>query len=221
MSSVRGSVITPVSADAAAVSGLQSKHASSLVPDRPGKLRGTVRRLLRPRRGRLAHADAAVAARLVQACAGVDQIIQPACPASALQQLPRCRIDVEGHPSAPRAAPNHLSRNGKITITGIGRRADISLVNRRPSNFTYRDNRCPGCWAWRSSAQGRKVDLLVMVIIGVRVGGELAPFLRVPAPQEPAHRLVGGKTVVVAPSSAPMLAMTWRSMAVSDSSPGP
>jgi len=46
--SSRGSVIVPVRAAAAAVSGEHSQTASSLVPERPGKLRGTVRRLLRP-----------------------------------------------------------------------------------------------------------------------------------------------------------------------------
>src|SRR6266702_5580603 len=44
----RGSVIWPVSAAAAAVSGEHSQTESSPVPDRPGKLRGTVRRLFRP-----------------------------------------------------------------------------------------------------------------------------------------------------------------------------
>ena len=39
----RGSVIAPVSADAAAVSGEHSQTLSSLVPERPGKLRGMVR----------------------------------------------------------------------------------------------------------------------------------------------------------------------------------
>jgi len=43
MSRSRGSVITPVSADAAAVSGLTRHTLSSRVPERPGKLRGTVR----------------------------------------------------------------------------------------------------------------------------------------------------------------------------------
>ena len=42
----RGSVITPVIAEAAAVSGLTRQTLSSCVPDRPGKLRGTVRRLI-------------------------------------------------------------------------------------------------------------------------------------------------------------------------------
>src|SRR4051812_40688066 len=44
----RGSVITPVNADAAAVSGEHNHTASSLVPDRPGKLRGMVRSEFRP-----------------------------------------------------------------------------------------------------------------------------------------------------------------------------
>ncbi len=48
ISNVRGSVILPVRAEAAAVSGLHRNTLSSLVPERPGKLRGVVRRLLRP-----------------------------------------------------------------------------------------------------------------------------------------------------------------------------
>jgi hypothetical protein len=47
----RGSVITPVSADAAAVSGEHNHTESSLVPERPGKLRGIVRSELRPTAG--------------------------------------------------------------------------------------------------------------------------------------------------------------------------
>ena len=43
------------------------------VPLRPGKLRGTVRRLMRSVAGRLPHADAAVAARLMHARAGADE----------------------------------------------------------------------------------------------------------------------------------------------------
>jgi hypothetical protein len=41
-------VITPVNADAEAVSGENNQTESSLVPDRPGKLRGMVRSELRP-----------------------------------------------------------------------------------------------------------------------------------------------------------------------------
>ncbi len=51
MSSSRGSVILPVSAAAAAVSGEQSQTESSSVPERPGKLRGIVRRLFFPTAG--------------------------------------------------------------------------------------------------------------------------------------------------------------------------
>ena len=48
IASVRGSVITPVRAEAAAVSGLTRQTWSSRVPERPGKFRGTVRRLSLP-----------------------------------------------------------------------------------------------------------------------------------------------------------------------------
>ena len=44
-------MISPVRAAAAAVSGEHSQTESSSVPDRPGKLRGTVRRLFRPNAG--------------------------------------------------------------------------------------------------------------------------------------------------------------------------
>ncbi len=47
-SNVLGSVMTPVNAEAAAVSGLHKKTLSSLVPERPGKFRGVVRRLFLP-----------------------------------------------------------------------------------------------------------------------------------------------------------------------------
>src|SRR5699024_8873942 len=47
-SMVRGSVMTSVNTEAAAVSGLHKKTRSSLVPERPGKLRGVVRKLFRP-----------------------------------------------------------------------------------------------------------------------------------------------------------------------------
>src|SRR5690625_6260118 len=44
---VLGSVITPVKAEDAAVSGLHKNTLSSLVPDRPGKFLGVVLKLLR------------------------------------------------------------------------------------------------------------------------------------------------------------------------------
>jgi len=51
ISSVLGSVMTPVKAEAAAVSGLHRKTLSSLVPERPGKFLGVVRRLFWPEAG--------------------------------------------------------------------------------------------------------------------------------------------------------------------------
>src|SRR5699024_12180056 len=47
----RGSVITPVSADAAAVSGEHNHTESSGVPERPGKFRGNVRNEFCPTAG--------------------------------------------------------------------------------------------------------------------------------------------------------------------------
>src|SRR5699024_11478863 len=51
ISNVLGSVIFPVNAEAAAVSGLQRKTLSSFVPERPGKFLGVVLRLFLPDAG--------------------------------------------------------------------------------------------------------------------------------------------------------------------------
>ena len=73
LQSSRGSVMTPVIADAVAVSGLTRQTMSSLVPgaawevSRHGAQADSV-----SRRG-LPHADAAVAARLVNPCMSMDQ----------------------------------------------------------------------------------------------------------------------------------------------------
>lgn len=67
-------MILPANAEAVAVSGLHSQTRSSLVPERPGKLRGVVRRLFVPVAERLAHPDAAVAAGLVYPCSGADEV---------------------------------------------------------------------------------------------------------------------------------------------------
>src|SRR5690625_4355097 len=48
---VLGSVIFPVNAEAAAVSGLHKKTLSSFVPERPGKFLGVVLRLFLPEAG--------------------------------------------------------------------------------------------------------------------------------------------------------------------------
>ena len=71
--SVRGSVMTPVEGRCGGGFRAAQETLSSLVPERPGKLRGTVRRLIACRGRGLAHADAAVAAGLMKPCTGLDQ----------------------------------------------------------------------------------------------------------------------------------------------------
>ena len=88
MSMVRGSVMTPVKAEAVAVSGLHRYTWSSLVPERPGKLRGTVRRLIFPVAGALPHTDAATASGLMNAGAAADQFFQQSQLCQIFQYLP-------------------------------------------------------------------------------------------------------------------------------------
>ena len=72
--SVRGSVSSPVSAAAAATSGLVRKTLADFVPERPSKFRLKVRTDTALVERRLAHADARSAAGLQHARAGGDEV---------------------------------------------------------------------------------------------------------------------------------------------------
>ena len=72
-SSVRGSVITPVSAEAAAVSGLHQINLVLLRARAAGEIARHGAQADPAGRRRLAHADATVAAGLVDPRAGVDE----------------------------------------------------------------------------------------------------------------------------------------------------
>ena len=80
--------------------GLRAAEADRvlLVPERPGKLRGTVRRLIATGGRRLAHADAPHAAGLVDAGAGGDQRREVALGVEVCERLARGRVDVERDP---------------------------------------------------------------------------------------------------------------------------
>ena len=82
----------------------------------------------------------------------------------------------------------------------------------------------PGLAAWRSSGSSARRSIVFVQVVGrAAVGRQRREVL----PRGLAHarkrRVLSseGNTVVVAPSSAPMLAMTWRSIARQAGKPGP
>jgi hypothetical protein len=62
----------------------------------------------------LAHADAAQAAGLVRPSASRDQIHRGSHPGEVLQDLPRGRVDVEGHPGVDLLAADDGGRDREV-----------------------------------------------------------------------------------------------------------
>lgn len=75
----------------------------------------------------LAHADAAHAAGLVDARTGSDERRQPAAGDEIGEDLPRGRVDIEGHLPVDLAALEDLGDDGEVTQSRIRRGADDDL----------------------------------------------------------------------------------------------
>ena len=190
----RGSVITPVSAEAVAVSGLHRKTLSSRVPERPGKLRGTVRRLLRP--------DAGAWPMPMQPLQPAWWMRAPACTRSlsrpsaieVLEQLARRRIDVERHAVVDLPSADHLRGDREVAVARVGRGADVGLVDLRPGDLAHRHDVAGARRLGDQRLERGEVDLLVQVVARARVGKDLGPVvLAAFVAQEAARRLVGGE----------------------------
>ena len=80
-------------------------------------------------RRRLPHADAAVAAGLVDAPAGADEVAEQPLGDQVLEHLARGRVDVEGHAVVDLPAADHLRRDREVAVAGVGRGADVGLVD--------------------------------------------------------------------------------------------
>jgi hypothetical protein len=118
-SSVRGSVITPVSAEAAAVSRLHRNTLSS--PTVRGSCAARYASCCAPPPAP-AHADAAVASRPVQPRPRVHQVIQQPVPHERLEHVARAGVDVE-RDSVMHLAPAHdVRRHGLVVVAGVGPR---------------------------------------------------------------------------------------------------
>src|SRR5215207_10056090 len=145
-------------------------------------------------RGRLAHADAAVAPGLMGAPACADEVAEETLGDKVFKYLARTWIDVEGYAIVHLLAPNDVRRDGEVAVARVGRRADVGLVDFRPGDLAH----------WHDVAGARRlgdqrfergeVDLFVDVVSCAIVSEDFDPVLLAPfIAQEPARRRVRGK----------------------------
>ena len=79
---------------------------------------------------RLSHADAAVAAGLMQTSARANQRGQVTVANEVFQNLSRRGIDVERHARRHAPAADNRRRHRQVAVARVRRRADVGLVNR-------------------------------------------------------------------------------------------
>ena len=191
----RGSVIAPVSADAAAVSGRAQVDRVLAVPERPGKLRGMVRRLLPPARRRLAHADAAHAARPGAAArrprSGRRCAHLASGPARICREVGLTSKDTRRWVCRPSTIAAAIAKSRSPGFADEPITHLVDLARRRPRAPA------PRCRAELGSAISgssvRQVDLLVDVVGRVRRRRRSSPksSSRPSRAQEVPHRVVG------------------------------
>ncbi len=115
-------------------------------------------------RGRLAHADAAVAARLVHPRAGLNERHHMAVPRQRRQELPRRRVHVEGHMVGNLPSPQHLRRHCEIPVARIGARANVGLVNGCARCFPHGLHVARARRHGYQRLQSRKIDRVVPIV---------------------------------------------------------
>ena len=135
---------------------------------------------------RLAHADAAVASGLMKPGAGMDQVAQEAVTHQSLEQLAGRWIDVERDPRGDLPAPHHQRGDGEVAVAGIGRGADVGLVDRLARHLPDRHHVARAGRRGDQGLERRQLDLVFDIVARPGIGAELAPGLLAPlAPEEP------------------------------------
>ena len=124
------------------------------MPDRPGKLRGKVRRLLRPIAGAWPMPMHPMQPVWWIRAPALDQAERRAHRGQVGEDLPRGGVDVEGDLRVGLAAADDRGQHGEVAQPGVGRGA-----RRRPGRRARPRPRGPArryraSWAWRSAAPG-------------------------------------------------------------------
>ena len=174
---VRGSVSTPVSADAAATSGDTRKICASWVPERPLKIavEGTQRYAAGLRR--LTHADAGTACALQDTSACRDDICQSAVLRQHVEYLLGAGADGQRNLRAYGLALEDGSNLHHVVVRGVGARTDTALVYLDLADLGYLLDVIRHV---RHSSQRLKrgqVYGVLLVVLCVRVGGQRYPYV--------------------------------------------
>ena len=125
---------------------------------------------------RLPHADAAVAAGLVDARAGADEIAEQAlgdrgspAPGASSGLMSK---DTRSWTCRPRTM---CGRDGEVAVARIGRGADVGLVDLRPGDLAHRHDVAGARRLGDQRLERREVDLLVNVVGRALVGAGFPP----------------------------------------------
>ena len=111
----------------------------------------------------------------------------------------------------------------EVAQARVGRRPDDHLADRRRRRPRRTGTTLPGddgC-AISGSSSDRSIDSVTSYSVPSSATSSVKSSSRLSPARKRRTSSSAGNTVVVAPSSAPMLAMTWRSIADSVASPGP
>ena len=140
-----------------------------------------------------------------------------------LEGLARGGVDVERDAVVRLLALDDECGNGEVAEPGVRRRTDHALRDLGAGDLSDGYDVAGTRWRGDERLEAGQVDLFVDVVRAIGVGGQLDPVVLATfgceEAVEPDRRT--GKTVVVAPSSAPMFAITCRSIAERPASPGP
>ena len=143
---------------------------------------------------RLTHADAAVAPGLVEPGAGADEVGQIALFDECAEDLPGCRVDVERHAGRGLARLHHQRRHREVAQTGIGRGAQVRLVDRAPRDLAHGHHGPRARGRGDQRLEPGEIDLVLLVVLRVAIGQDFRE--RVPTAlrlEEASDGRVGGK----------------------------
>ena len=111
-----------------------------------------------------------------------------------LQHLPRGGVDVEGHAVVDLPAADHLRRDREVAVAGVGRGADVGLVDVLARHLPHRHHLAGAGRLGDQRLEPGEVDLLVQVVARAVVGEDLHPVrLAALLAQERAGRRVRGE----------------------------
>src|SRR5699024_7492125 len=171
---------------------------------------------------RLSHPDAPQAPGLVDPRARGDQRGQPSVGDQVCEHLPGGGVDVHGDPSVGLLTVEDLRDHGEVPQPWVRRGAHHHLADVLVLDLRHRDDVSGGGGPGDQRFQLGEVDVLGGVVGGALVCDQAGEVLATTtASRYACVASSAGKTLVVAPSSAPMFAMTCRSIALRSASPGP